>query len=547
MPSTPAALGQKIAELCCPAYAADAKTGFHDTGSFFVFTGDSASIRETIARASAVCSSPPVVTTDLEYGAGRMVRDATQFPSLFAAGRAGPRLAEEMGRVAAIEGRATGFHWTLAPGVDLMLDILNPTTSYRSAGRTTDEVIAIGLAYLRGLQAGGMLTTAKTFPGDGACRYDQHLTTAVNPLGMREWRETYGHIYATMIAAGVDSIMPGHISLPAYDTPDAANGQHPPATLSPRLMKDLLRGELGFDGLIVSDAVNMGGFCGFINYYDACARFLEAGGDVLLFASPTQAFLGEMLKRIDAGQLTEATLDDRLARFRRFKARAFAGDGAGVDKPRPYDASRGKGADEPRPYDEIRADDASCRGAPCARPPQLRGASALATADEIIAAGVQLLRDRKHWLPIVRPETKRILHVRLAVAHTGLHPVVDKFESALNDVFASVECIADPGPDRLRGIVENGDHDAVLVSVLNDYGYGVNHIHLAGPVARNMMGGWMHLGKPVVFISHAHPYLHSEYMAVMDCVVRTCGTVEATIPRLIDVIARTGAPIVADE
>lgn len=505
-------LGKKITELCCPAYAPTAESvDFFDTGSFFVFAGESADQRNLIERAKAFCSTVPLVTTDFEYGAGRMMRDATQFPSLFAAGRAGSRLAEEMGRIAAIEGRAIGFNWTLAPCVDPVFDIDNPTTSYRSAGRSPEDVIATGCAYIRGLQANGMLATAKHFPGDGACRYDQHLTTAENPLGIREWRETYGRIYAAMIQEGVAAIMPGHISLPSYDTPDTANGLCPPATLSSRLMKDLLRGELGFDGLIVSDAVNMGGFCGFTNYHDACARFLEAGGDVLLFVRPTETFICEMIKRIHSGLLTEATLDDRIARFRRFKDRVFAAP--------PVDGDMGT----------------------------LRSAESLAVADEIIASGVQLLRDRKHWLPLQQPNEKHILHVRIALAHSQLNPLIDRFESALQDVFASVECLADPGPDQLRKLLESGKYDAVIVSVLNEYGYGTNHIHLAGPVARNMMGGWMHLGKPVIFISHAHPYLHCEYKASMDCVIRTCGTCDNTIPLLVKIISQEGARIVADE
>lgn len=505
------ALGRKIAELCCPAYAPGAETDFFDTGSFFVFAGESSAQREVITRAKSACCSEPLVTTDLEYGAGRMTLDATQFPSLFAAGRAGPHLTEEMGRVAAAEGRSVGFHWTLAPCVDPILDVHNPTTSFRSAGRAPDDVIAIGCAYIRGLQSGGMMATAKHFPGDGACRYDQHLTTPENPLGLREWRETYGRIYAAMIAEGVAAIMPGHISLPAYDTPDPTNGLCPPATLSPSLMKDLLRGELGFDGLIVSDAVNMGGFSGFVNYFDACARFLEAGGDVLLFARPTGAFLNEMLKRVRSGLLSESAIEESLRRFRAFKERAFAAS------------------------------------TPCAHPSELKSSAATAVAEEIITAGVQLLRDRKNWLPLPQPGTKHILHVRIAVAHSVMNPLIDGFESALRDTFASVECLTDPGPDRLRGLLQSDNFDAVIVSVLNEYGYGTNHIHLAGPVARNMMGGWMHLGKPVVFISHAHPFLHWEYKASMNCVIRTCGTVEATIPLLIQIITQDGAEISPDE
>lgn len=504
-------LGRKISELCCPAYAPGEETEFFDTGGIFVFAGESSAVRETITRAKSFCTSQPIAVTDLEAGAGRMIQDATKFPSLFAAAQAGPRLAEEMGRIAAEEGRATGFQWTFSPCVDPLLQIHNPTISFRGAGRTAEQVISIGRAYIRGLQANGMLATAKHFPGDGAGLFDQHLSTAENPLDMKEWRSLYGRIYSEMIDEGVAAIMPGHISLPAYDTPDPANGQCPPATLSPRLLKDLLRGELGFDGLIVSDAANMGGFCGFTNYYDACARFLAAGGNVLIFVRPDETFLDEMLKRIASGQLTEAAIDESLERFRTFRRQALS--------------------TQPLP----------------AKSQELRSASSASIAREIAVAGTQLLRDRKGWLPFHLPHANRILHVRLAFPHTALHPVVDTFEKALGQAFGAVENRSDPGPDQLRRLAASGEFDAIIVSVLNEYGYGTNHIHLAGSVARNMMGGWMHWGLPVVFVSHGHPYLHCEYKAAMDCVIRTSGTVETSIPRLIQILTAGRTEVVTDE
>ncbi|MFV0338139.1 MAG: glycoside hydrolase family 3 protein [Chthoniobacterales bacterium] len=509
--SSDAELRKKISTLCCPTYTPDAENDFFDTGSFFVFAGESSSQRKLISQVKSHCSDEPLVATDLEYGAGRMIHDATKFASLFAAARSGPQLVEEMGRVAAEEGRSVGFNWTFGPCVDPLFDIDCPTLSVRSPGRSAEEAIATGLAYMRGLQTHGMLATAKHFPGDGYCRYDQHLTTAENPLEMDKWWATYGKIYTALIEADVAAIMPGHISLPAWDTPHPSNGVCPPATLSARLMKDLLRKKLGFQGLIVSDAVNMGGFSGFMNYHDACATFLESGGNVLLFAHPTEEFLDEMLQRIHSGMLSETAIDDSLARFKKFKERGFASQRV--------------------------SSEAS----------ELNSAKAIATARQIAKSGLQLLRDRKHYLPVQEPETKRLLHVRLAFSHSTMLPIIDQFNEALSKTFAQVEYLNDPGPDAMRKRVTRDDCDLIIVSILNEYGYGTNHIHLAGVVARNMMGGWMHRGKPVIFISHAHPYLHWEYKAPMDCVIRTCGTTPETIPELIDLIAGKGAAIVPDE
>lgn len=117
-----------------------------------------------------------------------MILGAIRFPSLFAAGEAGLDLAYRMGQVAAEEGRALGFNWTLGPCVDPLINPDTPTVGYRSAGRSIDRVIEIGNAYIKGTQDFGMMSTAKHFPGDGICIYDQHLTTPENPLPIEEWR-----------------------------------------------------------------------------------------------------------------------------------------------------------------------------------------------------------------------------------------------------------------------------------------------------------------------------------------------------------------------
>ena len=108
------------------------------------------------------------------------------------------------------------------------------------------------------------------------------------------WNKTFKKVYKELINEGVKAIMPGHISIPSIDKIDPLTNNYPPASLSKYLLTDILKNELGFEGIIISDAVNMSGFCGYMNYYKACARFLMSGGDCLLFAHPNEEFYDQM-------------------------------------------------------------------------------------------------------------------------------------------------------------------------------------------------------------------------------------------------------------
>src|SRR6185295_2442631 len=202
---------------------------------------------------------PPLCTADLECGAGRAVLGATEFPDLMGLGaNDSEELAYDVGKATALEGRSVGLNWTFSPCVDLAELGDSPVVSTRSAGRRLEQVIRVARGYLRGLQEHGVAATLKHFPGDGHTTFDQHLTTVQNPLSRAAWWQGPGRVYRELIEAGAKTIMSGHIALPAFDESDA-RGLYPPATISRRLLTDLLRGELGFAGLIVSDAMGMGG------------------------------------------------------------------------------------------------------------------------------------------------------------------------------------------------------------------------------------------------------------------------------------------------
>lgn len=428
-----------------------------------------------------------LIVADMEYGAGGAVVGAVRFPSMRAAAESGDEnLAYGMGIHAAKEARLSGYHWTFGPCVDILGYKRNPIVSIRTAGEDADTVIQYGGAYMRGLQDGGLIATLKHFPGDGYCENDQHITTPENPLSREDWDATFGRVYQTLIDQGAMSIMPGHIALPSYDEIDEETGIYPPATLSKPLLTDLLKNKLGFEGLIISDAIVMNGFCGYMNYYRASARFLEAGGDCLLFMHPTEEYFETMKELIAEGALTMETLKNRAYRMLCFSKQYF--------EEHPTDADSG--------FDRKAAED-------CAK--------------EMVEKSVTLVRDRKSTLPLSKDA--RILHVILGNVgmSAGATAAAENLTEQLRAMGVSVEEMKDPGGSSIRRNAKSGNYDAIICSVINEMVYGLNVVKLSGPVARNMMSGWMRYGTPAVFISYYDPYFGNDFYASTDALINTYG------------------------
>jgi beta-N-acetylhexosaminidase len=250
---------------------------------------------------------PVLVLANMEHGAADWAGYGTDFPPPMSLGAAGDdALAAAMGQAIAREARYVGVNWVLNPVVDLNYNPYNPITNTRSMGDRPDRICRLAPAWIGALQAHGVAATAKHFPGDGMDDRDQHLVTTVNSLPFAKWTETYGRVWKAAIDAGVWTIMPGHISLPDYqgyaDDPEAA----PPATLSRRLLTDLLRGELGFEGLIVSDSTSMVGLTSRAAPEERAVAAVEAGIDVYLNADP----------EVDYPALLQAVADRRLSEER---------------------------------------------------------------------------------------------------------------------------------------------------------------------------------------------------------------------------------------
>ncbi len=245
----------------------------------------------------------------------------------------GTENAYHVGLVAGREASALGCNWMFNPVVDVYKNWRNTIVNTRSFGSDPDKVLANARAYIRGIKDANpnMACTAKHFPGDGVEELDQHLVMGVNNLPVDEWEASFGKVYRALIEEGLESIMVGHIALPEMSRklrPGIADADIMPATLAPELMTDLLRGDMGFNGVIITDASHMIGIAAKVKREQAVPGAIIAGCDMFLFANDVEEDIGYMRAAYERGELTEERLSDALHRILGLKAKLHLNDPA---------------------------------------------------------------------------------------------------------------------------------------------------------------------------------------------------------------------------
>lgn len=259
---------------------------------------------------------PLLMASDFERGAANRVTGPTLFPPLMSLGAAGSEdLAYAMGRVTAVEGRALGVHMTYAPVVDVNINPDNPIINTRSVGADPALVSRIANAFIRGVQDHGMIATAKHFPGHGDTSQDSHSLMPTVTAGLDRLEKVELLPFRAAVDAGVRAVMTAHLAVPALDpTPGL------PATLSGPIMTGLLRKKMGFDGLIVTDALEMGGVAGAFSPEEAALRAVLAGVDQLLLPPEPVKVIAHLAAAVRDGRLPEARVDASVRRILEAKA-----------------------------------------------------------------------------------------------------------------------------------------------------------------------------------------------------------------------------------
>lgn len=269
---------------------------------------------------------PMLIAADLERGGQGALVNGTKMANQMQIAASGSKKAEyakRLAQVCANEGRSVGVNWTFAPDVDIDLNYRNPITNVRTYGSDQVDVALLGSTYISNLQQEGIAATAKHFPGDGVDDRDHHLVTNVNTLSTEEWDATYGKVYKACIDAGVMSVMVGHIMQPAYSkllNPGIEDKDILPASLSKELIQGLLRDELGFNGLVVTDATTMGGFTIPMPRKLSVPATIAAGVDVFLFSRNMEEDVAFMKEGYKNGIISPERLDEAVTRILAMKA-----------------------------------------------------------------------------------------------------------------------------------------------------------------------------------------------------------------------------------
>ncbi|MEV6736695.1 glycoside hydrolase family 3 protein [Streptomyces sp. NPDC051104] len=410
---------------------------------------------------------PVLIATDQEHGiVARVGRPATLFPGAMAIGAGGSRAdAQTLGRIAGAELRALGISQDYSPDADVNVNPANPVIGVRSFGADPEAVAELVAAEVRGYQSSRVAATAKHFPGHGDTAVDSHYGFPVITHSRELWERLDAVPFRAAVRAGIDAVMTAHIMVPALD--DSGD----PATLSRPIVTGILREELGYDGVVVTDSLGMEGVRQKYGDDRVPVLALKAGVDQLLNPPNLDLAWKAVLDAVRAGELTEARLDESLLRILRLKARLGLLEqpyvtGAGVERT-------------------------------VGTPEHLR------TADRIADRTTTLLVNKERLLPLSRRTRPRLLVAGADPASpTGTDgPPTTVLANALTELgFTTTALSTGTAPSAAtigKAVTAAGDADAVVVAT-----YNVS----ATSSQRTLVNRLAATGKPVIALAVRNPY-----------------------------------------
>ena len=439
-----------------------------------------AKINELQARARV----PLLVTSDFENGGpGMRINHSyalpsllpqgggTSFPPTMALGAIGDeRFVREFARITALEARAVGVHLNFAPVLDVNSNPDNPVINTRSFGENPASVALFGAAYIEGAHEGGVLVTAKHFPGHGDTQSDSHVDLPIVPADWDRLNAVELVPFRMAVDVGVDAVMTAHVVVSGVQGLDG-----PPATLDSRFMTELLREDMGFEGLLFTDALVMGALSDRYGSREVAVRALEAGSDVLLMPTDVTEAIDAVQAAVRDGRIDPARIRVSARRVLETKARA------GVHKNRMVDLDA---------VDDL-----------------VGTADHLAFADTVATRSMTLLRDRDGVVPIGTTWTRKVFSLTYARSDDLVAGTV--FDQALLDRGQRVES-ARVGPDAPGETYDSlslaaQDSDLVLINVYVPPRAGVGDVTVSDDLVDFVEE--MAARRPLVVTSFGNPYL----------------------------------------
>ncbi|HSG08407.1 MAG TPA: glycoside hydrolase family 3 N-terminal domain-containing protein [Longimicrobiales bacterium] len=444
---------------------------------------------------------PLLVAADLETGAGfRMwgavympgtieLGGATNFPTLMALGATGDTtLSYAMGRITAEEARAVGIHVPFAPVLDVNNNPDNPIINVRSFGEDPTMVGRLGAAFVRGIEEHGGIATGKHFPGHGDTGTDSHLALPTIQVSRARMDSVELRPFREAIGAGMGGIMTAHITVPSLN---GGNGE--PATLSPRVLTDLLRGELAFDGLVFTDAMDMTAISGRLGSGEAAVQAVLAGADVILMPASVERAVEGIVDAVESGRISLERLDASVLRLLRTK------EALGLDRQREVDLA--------------------------AIPAKVGIPANTEIAREIAEKSVTLVRNGRNLLPLLGTRSARVMSVtyrRTSDVLAGRY-----FNQRLRRTYArltTVDIDRDASAALYEGILRQARNSNLVV--VSTY---VTAVSYAGTVALpeetvDFVKKLGDAGIPHIVVSFGNPYLITDFPDVQAYLVAWSGS-----------------------
>ncbi len=287
-----------------------------EIGGIALFQGEPYAQVALVNHLQQVSDLPLLIGQDMEWGAGMRIEEATTFPHAMGIGATrNPLYARAVGYATAREARALGVQQIYAPVADVNNNPSNPIINVRSFGGNPQLVAEMATAFATGMQNGGVIATAKHFPGHGNTSTDSHTGLPVLPFTLEELQQLELVPFRALVNSGVMSVMVGHLALPQLE-PD---GEIRPATVSPSIVRDILREQMGFRGLVVTDALDMRAVTEQYSHGELAVQALEAGVDLLLISLDPFAAHAAIMQAVEEGRLTEERIDTSVMRILRAK------------------------------------------------------------------------------------------------------------------------------------------------------------------------------------------------------------------------------------
>ncbi|WP_019535060.1 glycoside hydrolase family 3 protein [Paenibacillus ginsengihumi] len=433
---------------------------------------------------------PMLIAANLEKGGSGIATEGTTVGSVMqVAATDDDEMAYKLGVVCGREGAALGCNWSFAPIIDIDYNFRNPITNTRTFGSDPERVRRMGVQYVKGVQQHGVAASIKHFPGDGVDERDQHLVESVNSLSCEEWDATYGAVYKACIEEGAMTVMVGHILQPAYSrklNPALADRDILPASLSYELVTKLLKEQLGFNGLVVTDASTMAGMMISMPRSQAVPQAIAAGCDMFLFCRSLEEDFGYMKKGIEDGVITQERLHEALTRILGLKAalKLHRKQAEGTLVPSLEEALKVVGAEEHQQW-------------------------SIECADKAIT----LVKEEEGVLPIHPDKHKRILFYDIesqqGVAYSARVGAVDIFKEKLKDEGFEVTTFeVNPGFEGMMTAQSSvlGKYDLIiyLANLVTKSNQTVVRIEWKQPMGANVPTFMTSI--PTIFISIENPY-----------------------------------------